>query len=98
MRLRVLAARIAPEVLLKSRPLKTEGAGKTGNYGDSGITVTLHQTLDGSASPSQLRRLARKRNLAGRPRQNNATGKSPKNLSSPRRKNIPLNTSGKSVV
>jgi hypothetical protein len=46
----------------------------------------------------QLRRLARKRNLATGPRQNNPTGKSPQTLSSPPAKNIPLNTSGKSVI
>ena len=45
-----------------------------------------------------LLRLARKRNLATRPRQNNPTGKSPKTLSSPSDKNIPLNPSGKSVI
>jgi hypothetical protein len=46
----------------------------------------------------ELLRLARKRNLSNRPRQNNPTGKSPKTLSSPLSKNIPLNPSGKSVI
>jgi hypothetical protein len=46
----------------------------------------------------ELRRLARKKNLATSLRQNNATGKSPKTLSSPLQKNIPFNLSGKSVV
>jgi hypothetical protein len=46
----------------------------------------------------ELLRLARKRNLEIRVRQNNPTGKSPKTLSSPRAKNIPLNPSGKSSL
>ncbi|SHG56629.1 hypothetical protein SAMN05444169_3085 [Bradyrhizobium erythrophlei] len=46
----------------------------------------------------QLLRLARKRNPAAGPRQNNPPGKSPKTLSTPSRKNIPLNVSGKSVI
>ncbi len=45
-----------------------------------------------------LRRLTRKRNLALRLRHNNPTGKSPKSLSSPAAKNIPLSPSGKSVI
>jgi hypothetical protein len=45
----------------------------------------------------ELLRFARKRNLETRARQNNPTGKSPKTLSSPSDKNIPLNPSGKSV-
>ena len=46
----------------------------------------------------ELLRVARKRNLATGPRQNNPTGKSPKTPSSPFWKNIPLNMSGKSVI
>jgi len=46
----------------------------------------------------ELLRFARKRNLEIRPRQNNPTGKSPKTLSSPFEKNIPLNPSGKSSL
>jgi hypothetical protein len=46
----------------------------------------------------ELLRFARKQNLQSRPRQNNPTGKSPKTLSSLFKKNIPLNTSGKSVI
>jgi len=46
----------------------------------------------------ELLRLSRKRNLATRPRHINPTGKSPKTLSSPSDKNIPLNPSGKSVI
>jgi hypothetical protein len=46
----------------------------------------------------ELLRLARKRNLAPSPRQNNPTGKSPQTLSSLFKKNIPLNPSGKSVT
>jgi hypothetical protein len=45
-----------------------------------------------------LLRLPRKRNLATRPRHINPTGKSPKTLSSPSDKNIPLNPSGKSSL
>jgi hypothetical protein len=45
-----------------------------------------------------LRRLARKHNLATRVRQNNPTGKSLKNLSSPSAKNIPLSPSSKSLA
>jgi hypothetical protein len=41
---------------------------------------------------------AGKRNLATRVRQINPTGKSPKTLSSPFEKNIPLNPSGKSSL
>jgi hypothetical protein len=63
------------------------------------ITVTLHLTRRFSASQfpqflqaeiaaCKLLRLARKRNLATRVRQNNPTGKSPQTLSSPSRKNI----------
>jgi hypothetical protein len=52
----------------------------------------------GALAKRQLRRFARKRNLAVGPRQNNPTGKSPETLSSPPAKNIPLNTSGKSVI
>jgi hypothetical protein len=44
----------------------------------------------------QLLRLARKRNLATWLRQNNPPGKSPKTLSSPPAKNIPLNMEAKS--
>jgi len=44
------------------------------------------------------RRPPRKRNLAAGPRQNNPPGKSLKMLSSLVAKNIPLNTSGKSVI
>jgi hypothetical protein len=51
-----------------------------------------------SAVNRELRRLVRKRNLASRVRQNNATGKSPQTLSSPSDKNIPVASSGKSVV
>jgi hypothetical protein len=40
----------------------------------------------------------RKRNLAIQLRQNNPTGKSPKTLSSPAAKNIPLSPSRKSVL
>jgi hypothetical protein len=47
---------------------------------------------------SELLRVARKRDLDTRVRQNNPTGKSIKSLSSPSRKNIPLNPSGKSVA
>jgi hypothetical protein len=46
--------------------------------------------------PTKLLRAARKRNLAAGLRQNNPPGKSPKSLSSPSRKNIPLNMSCKS--
>jgi hypothetical protein len=46
----------------------------------------------------ELLRFTRKRNLEARVRQNNPTGKSPKTLSSPLEKNIPLNPSGKSVL
>jgi hypothetical protein len=46
----------------------------------------------------QLLRLARKRNLATGPRQNNPAGKSLKTLSSLSDKNIPLNPSGKSSL
>jgi hypothetical protein len=48
--------------------------------------------------PCELLRLARKLNPEARVRQNNPTGKSPKTLSSPFCKNIPLNPSGKSVL
>jgi hypothetical protein len=48
--------------------------------------------------PTDLLRRARKRNLAAGPRQNNPPGKSPKAVSSPYRKNIPLNVAGKSVL
>jgi hypothetical protein len=47
---------------------------------------------------SRLLRLARKRNLALLPRQNNPPAKSPKTLSSPSNKNIPLHALGKSVI
>ena len=43
-----------------------------------------------------LRRFARKDEVASLVRQSNATGKLPKSLSTPSRKNIPLNLSGKS--
>jgi hypothetical protein len=56
------------------------------------------QFLRAKISHRQLRRPARKRNLAARPRQNGTTGKSVKTLSSPSAKNIPLNVSAKSVV
>ena len=46
----------------------------------------------------ELLRLARKRNLETKARQINPTGKSLKTLSSPFRKNIPLNPSGKSML
>jgi hypothetical protein len=52
----------------------------------------------GTSNKRQLRRLARKPNLATRLRQNNPTGKSLKTLSSPAAKNIPLSPSGKSVI
>ena len=45
-----------------------------------------------------LLRFARNADLRPRVRQINATGKSPKSLSSPPAKNIPLNTSGKSAA
>jgi hypothetical protein len=46
----------------------------------------------------QLLRFARKRNLPATMRQNNPPGKSPKTLSSPAAKNIPLSSTGKSVL
>ena len=76
------------------------------NYGASALCLQrfcscflLHNSHGNSFRlKSRLRRLARKRNLAIWPRQNNATGKSVKTLSSPLEKNIPLPPSGKSVV
>jgi hypothetical protein len=50
------------------------------------------------AHPTKLLRFTRKEEMKPRPRQNNPTGKSLKNLSSPFEKNIPLNPSGKSVL
>jgi hypothetical protein len=50
------------------------------------------------AHPTKLLCFMRKEEMKPRPRQNNPTGKSPKTLSSPFRKNIPLNPSGKSVL
>ena len=51
-----------------------------------------------SATICELLRFTRKRNPAALLRPINTTGKSPKSLSTPPRKNIPLNPSGKSVV
>jgi hypothetical protein len=48
------------------------------------------------AKKCRLLRFARKRNPASGPRQNNPPGKSLESLSSPSRKNIPLNMSCKS--
>jgi hypothetical protein len=50
------------------------------------------------AHPTKLLRFTRKEEMKQRPRQNNPTGKSLKTLSSPCRKNISLNPSGKSVL
>jgi hypothetical protein len=49
-------------------------------------------------SRPQLLRFTRKHNRTPLLRQNNPTGKSPKTLSSPAAKNIPLSPSGKSVI
>jgi hypothetical protein len=66
------------------------------------VAIRFTPSRDGyRCAPPILRQLlcpARKRNLATEPRQNNPTGKSPKTLSSPSDKNIPLNPSGKSVI
>jgi hypothetical protein len=50
------------------------------------------------AHSTKLLRFTCKEEMKPRPRQNNPTGKSPKTLSSPFEKNIPLNPSGKSVL
>jgi hypothetical protein len=70
---------------------------------DIHLTATIRfeaiQTMPASSyCETSLRRLARKRNLAIRVRQNNPTGKSPESLSSPSAKNIPLSPSSKSVL
>jgi hypothetical protein len=58
----------------------------------------VHREERCTASGTRVYGFVRKGNLDGRPRQNDPTGKSLKNLSSPFEKNIPLTPSGKSVL
>ena len=73
------------------------GEGHQGRRHQGGIaSVATRKPL--YALATQLRRVARKRNLAAGVRQINPTGKSPKTLSIPLAKNISLSSSGKSKL